>query len=98
ATQVVHTRRPFRDPRHMSVDVRILPTGDGYVGIRDSWPAGDSFLQEIDRAFRTVSNAPRLIIDVRGNRGGDRQPVLHVLRYLLPPGNPIVDVAAYRMD
>ncbi|MGZ5443166.1 MAG: S41 family peptidase [Thermoanaerobaculia bacterium] len=98
ATQVVHTGRAVREPRRNNIDVRILPSGDGYLGFRGSWPPGQSFRNEIDAAFHAVRRTPRLIIDVRGNQGGDRGPVLHLLRRILPPGEVIIDAAAYRMD
>jgi len=98
ATQVVHLARARREPPHSSIDVRILPSGDGYLALRDGWPSGESFSRRIDDAFRVVHNAPRLIIDVRGNRGGNREPVLHLLRHIVPPDDRIIAIAAYRMD
>src|SRR5262249_35379215 len=95
--QFVPTRRATGDARRSIIDVRILSSGDAYLGLRGGWPPGQPFTEEIDRAFRAVRNAPRLIIDVRGNRGGNREPVLHVLRNILPAGDPIIEVAAYRM-
>lgn len=98
ATQVVHPKPVVRERRASSVEARILETGDGYLALRDGWPPGDAFAHEIDDAFRAFRNAPRLIIDVRGNRGGDRGPVLHLLRHLLPADDRVIDIAAYRAD
>jgi hypothetical protein len=96
--QIVDATSASGDPPRVRVDARILPSGAGYLGLRAGWPPGGAFAAEIDDALRAVRRAPRLIIDVRGNQGGSREPVLHLLRRLLPAGDSIVDLAAYRMD
>ena len=96
--QVVRCEPEIPEPRLTSIDVRVLPSGDGYLALRGGWPGGESFAKKIDSAFHVFCNTQGLIIDVRGNRGGNRESVLHLLRHILPPDDRIIDIAAYRMD
>ena len=77
--------------------VRRLSSGIAYLGFRAGWPADDWFARQLDAALETIGASSGLVIDVRGNDGGDRRPVLRLLRHFIP-GSAAVDVAAYRMD
>ncbi len=74
-------------------------SGAGVISIRDGWSASAAFTAGLDEALDDLDDAPALIFDLRGNGGGDRQPVLRLLELLVTRDGPRgVDVAAWRMD
>jgi C-terminal processing protease CtpA/Prc len=82
-----------------AIDWKILPQGIGYLGMRSSMPPGDQARQEIVDAMQELRRTRAMILDVRGNVGGSRDPVLTLLSFFIPSGRPVVlNVAAFRMD
>jgi carboxyl-terminal processing protease len=52
------------------VEWRVLASGTGLLRIR-SWSTGSSFDAAVDAAFDDLRRCARLIVDLRGNGGGD---------------------------
>ncbi len=48
---------------------RRLPSGAGYLRVKQ-WPSSDRIDELVDAAFADFSNAPGLVVDLRGNPGG----------------------------
>jgi carboxyl-terminal processing protease len=51
------------------VDWHIRPSGSGYLRIR-GWLMSPTWIEALDSALRALSACPRLIVDLRGNIGG----------------------------
>jgi carboxyl-terminal processing protease len=52
------------------VSWRRLPNGVGYLRVRQ-WPSSDAIAALVDHAFDDLASAPALVVDLRGNPGGD---------------------------
>lgn len=67
---IVHWTESYRVPEPESlVAWRRLPSGAGYLRVKQ-WPSSDRIDELVDAAFADLSNAPGLIVDLRGNPGG----------------------------
>jgi carboxyl-terminal processing protease len=55
---------------HAPLDWRILPSGTGYLRTR-AWFHSRERVTSLDNAFRELSACPRLLVDLRGNSGGN---------------------------
>lgn len=75
-------------------DTQLLDGNIGYLRIERM--AGDpEFLDTLDAAMQQFKNTDGLVIDVRGNGGGRRDPLRRLAPYFLPEdGTPIVGNAA----
>ncbi|MFI5201792.1 MAG: S41 family peptidase [Candidatus Kapaibacterium sp.] len=59
---------------------------------------GEEIIREIDHAFLMAARASAVILDVRGNEGGDASSVALATTYLLPPKPHLLAVYRYRLD
>jgi C-terminal processing protease CtpA/Prc len=59
---------------------------------------GEDVIREIDHAFLMAARASAIILDVRGNAGGDGSSVALATTYLLPPKPHLLAVYRYRLD
>jgi len=86
------------DSRFPHAEYRILDGDVGYLRIR-RMAADSGFVALLHEAMGRFQTTSGLIIDVRGNGGGDRAALVHLFPYLMPPGsNPrISNVAKYRL-
>lgn len=77
---------------------RFLPDGTAYLRLPtfDVDEAPEAFARAVDKAFAEIrtNGASRLVLDVRGNTGGQSDSGAAVLRYLID--RPIVQVASAR--
>lgn len=55
---------------HEPISWRVLPSGSGYLQIR-AWFHTREWSAALDDAFRALSTCPRLLVDLRGNAGGN---------------------------
>lgn len=65
-------------------EARVLEGNVGYLRISSFYP-WDLARPKLDAALRLVSDADGLIIDLRGNGGGDATTPAHIVRALLGP-------------
>ncbi|TCM00195.1 S41 family peptidase [Sphingomonas sp. PP-CC-3G-468] len=70
------------------VRVDRLPGGIGYLQI-DGFANPWAFKPALDRAMAGLKGSHALILDVRGNGGGDPASVSYLVSYLVPAGKPI---------
>ncbi len=79
-------------------DHRLLEGNVGYLRV-SSMDGDEAFQQKLRRAMQNLRDTGGLIIDVRGNGGGSREPLRTLLPYFVKPGEPpaVVNVAAYRL-
>jgi carboxyl-terminal processing protease len=70
-----------RPPDAPSLTARRMPSGNGYIGF-DGWkpPIDEQFVTELAK----LSNAPGLIIDLRGNGGGQTDILLNIASIFFP--------------
>lgn len=97
-TKEVVARKPMFGswPRR---NTQVLDGNIGYLRIESM--AGDpAFLDGLDAAMQTFKDTDGLVIDVRGNGGGRRDPLRRLAPYFLPAdGTPIVgNVAAFLLE
>ncbi|HET6402048.1 MAG TPA: S41 family peptidase [Candidatus Kapabacteria bacterium] len=59
---------------------------------------GEDMIREMDHAFLMAARASAIILDVRGNEGGDGSSVALATTYLLPPKPHLLAVYRYRLD
>lgn len=89
---------PLREPEPPLLESRTLADGVGYlrIGRMDDDAA---FLARLDDALDALQGARGVVIDVRGNGGGSRLPLLHVWPRLAPRevGVRVVNIAALRV-
>lgn len=97
-TRKVSPRKPMFGtwPRQLN---KILDGNIGYLRI-ERMEGDPAFLDSLDAAMQSFKNTDGLIIDVRGNGGGRRDPLRRLAPYFLPAdGTPIVgNVAAFLLD
>jgi hypothetical protein len=77
---------------------RVLAGGVGYWRV-SGMDGSDEGLAALQRDLDAVAGAARLVVDVRGNGGGDRIASFRMLARLLPPGAgpKVVNAAVYRL-
>lgn len=73
------TRRPV--DLDIPIEWRVLSSGVGYIRIYNF--TGESRLEQFQRAYANLKNAPGLIIDVRGPNGGMPSIVGGILGYFI---------------
>jgi carboxyl-terminal processing protease len=67
---IAHWTESYQLPLPESlVSWRRLRSGAGYLRVKQ-WPSSDRFDELVDAAFADFSNAPGLVVDLRGNPGG----------------------------
>lgn len=97
-TQQVTRRKPMFGawPRRKT---QILEGNIGYLRI-ERMEGDPAFLDTLDDAMQKFKDTDGLVIDVRGNGGGRRDPLRRLAPYFLPEdGTPIVgNVAAFLLD
>lgn len=82
--------RLIRRANHGVTDLRLLAgnvrlmTYDGFHWI------GDESGAALDHAMRFLSGGDAVIIDLRGNGGGDPRAVQYIISHFLPAGTPLV--------
>lgn len=59
-----------KDPWHPIAEWKILPSGTAYLKIK-GWIKGYNLEEIVDEAFEAFGRAERLIVDLRGNLGGN---------------------------
>ncbi|HEX5505780.1 MAG TPA: S41 family peptidase [Thermomicrobiales bacterium] len=64
------TEAPAVDPPYPLVSWRRLSSGTGYLRV-ESWHPGRPFADALDAAFADLAACGRLIVDLRGNVGGN---------------------------
>jgi hypothetical protein len=77
---------------------RVLDGGVGYWRVADM-DGSEHGLAALHRDAAAVAGAERLVLDVRGNGGGDRNVSLRMLARLLPPtaGPKVANAGVYRL-
>ncbi len=55
---------------HDPISWRVLPSGTGYLRIR-AWFHARDWRSSLDTAFGELADCPRLLVDLRGNAGGN---------------------------
>ncbi len=97
-SQKVAARKPMFGswPRR---DTQLLDGNIGYLRI-ERMEGDAAFLDGLDAAMQKFKNTDGLVIDVRGNGGGRRDPLRRLAPYFLPKdGTPIVgNVAAFLLE
>jgi carboxyl-terminal processing protease len=74
---------------------RRLPDGTGYLRVADM---DEGSVAGVLEALDGLRDAPRLVVDVRGNGGGSRELLRRMLPRFLPAGSTrVANVAAYRL-
>jgi carboxyl-terminal processing protease len=68
--RVTWTETPPADPWNPVAHWERLPSGSGYLQIR-AWVKAAELEAQLDAAFAALRAAPGLIVDLRGNPGGD---------------------------
>ncbi len=71
------------------VDTRLLPSGLGYIRFNRFIPPAAS---QIRQALKGLRNAPGLIIDLRGNGGGDLSETARIAGYFFARKTPIARI------
>jgi hypothetical protein len=86
------------DERWPHAEYRTLEENLGYLRIRRMAP-DSAFVALLHEAMAEFRNTDGLIIDVRGNSGGNRAALMNLFPYLMPAGSPprITNVARYRL-
>jgi carboxyl-terminal processing protease len=80
---VVLTRRVVSDSAMVSS--RVLPSGFGYIRL-NLWKS--PVYKEFKRALDRMKDAPGIIVDLRGNPGGEVNEVLRIAGYFFPDRVP----------
>ena len=82
------------------VEARILEGTIGHFALRKGMYPGDEFKREIIDAMTGLQHTQGMILDLRGNPGGQRDSIPLLLRYFLPAHDlpMVVSLAAVRMD
>lgn len=80
-------------------DTQLLDGNIGYLRI-ERMEGDPEFLDTLDAAMQQFKNTDGLVIDVRGNGGGRRDPLRRLAPYFLPKdGTPIVgNIAAFLLE
>jgi carboxyl-terminal processing protease len=68
--RVTWREAPPADPWEPVAAWRRLPSGAGYLQVR-AWLKGGALEAVVDEAFEAIRRAGRLVVDLRGNPGGD---------------------------
>ena len=76
-------------PRPAEGGSRVFDGGVGYVQLKEMDDEPE-FLRSLAEAMQSFRDAPGLVIDVRGNGGGSRLPLLVLWSYLADPDAPPV--------
>ena len=78
----------------------VLPGDVGYLALRQPMSSDEDDVRALVRQLEALHETRALVIDVRGNGGGQRDPLLALLPYFLSPeGGPVVASAgALRID
>lgn len=86
--------------QNTATGARILPGNVGYLPLRNSMSGDEDEVAELLREFQSLQSTDALIIDLRGNGGGQRDPLLELLPYFLPAdhGPMVASVGALRID
>ena len=101
--QEIELRAPIQDmkrnellTRHYQLDT-ILPNNIGYIAMNKKMDDEDAFILALEEAMLKVKNTDGLLIDIRGNGGGSRQPLKTLLPYFIQ--QPVVcNVARFRIN
>lgn len=83
-------------------EAKFIPGGVAIIQI-NRFPStnsakGEEVIREIDHAFLMAARANAIILDVRGNAGGDGSSVALATTYLLPPKPQLLAVYRYRLN
>ncbi len=92
---------PWPDPPPIA-SMSVLDEGIAVIKI-SRFPStnsanGAEVIREIGHAFLMAANARALILDLRGNKGGDGSSVALATTYLLPPEPKLLVVYRYRLN
>jgi hypothetical protein len=80
----------YRRLNYGILEVKVMAGNVGFLDLRDFFPLKWS-AQRIVAAMDLLADCDALIIDLRGNGGGEDQTVTFLLSYFLPPGDsPVV--------
>ncbi len=79
-----------RDFNHGLAETRILPGNVRYLRLDGFFWVGPESARAYDSAMRFLRDGKAIILDLRGNGGGDTAAAYYLLSYLLAPGAPIV--------
>lgn len=84
----------------LPVESRILKGAIGYLALRKRLFPGEQFKNEIIRVMTGFQHTNGMILDLRGNEGGQRDAIPLLLNYFVPPDElpMLLAVAAVRMD
>ncbi|MFA8436320.1 MAG: S41 family peptidase [Marinifilaceae bacterium] len=75
----------------------VLDGNIGYLAMNEHMESADEFIDSLHHAMQDFRHTDGLIIDIRGNGGGSRAPLLALLPYLVQ--KPVIaNVARYRVD
>ncbi len=75
----------------------IIDGNIGFIAINNGMESRDSFIDSIHLAMRKMKSTDGLIIDIRRNGGGRREPLEELLPYFIKT-TKIVNAAHYRID
>lgn len=76
---------------------KIFKDNIGYIAFNRHMGNSKKFISTLHKAMQKVRKTKSLIIDIRGNGGGSREPLLALLPYFIK--KPVVaNVARYRVD
>lgn len=66
------TRLSVPDPAKHPVSYSVLPSGYGYLGVDDEeMDNPEKYKAHYSEALNALAHTPGLIVDIRGNNGGD---------------------------
>ncbi len=79
-----------------SISYQVMSQNIGYLKMSKMGKSNE-FLEKLDEAMSSFQSTKGLIIDVRDNGGGSRQPTLKLLAYFLNQPQ-VINIAALRID
>jgi hypothetical protein len=90
--------QPGRTPDPIPIDWRIRRHGIGHLALRAGMFAGDASRRSLRRALEDLRSTRAIVLDVRGNAGGSREPVMALLDFLISEHERpvVINVAALR--